>query len=158
VIEELAETNWKSVWRRERVMGSDLGSAARRDFHSSGSARGKRKSPRLIVKSAPGKPFDFDIEPIDALRLVTAFGTTEPSFASWMLNGIINAACDGGSANPPGAEAINDALAAVTGIGARDETEGMLATQMVATHSLRLALCGGLKAQRQFLSRTATAT
>jgi len=62
VIEELAETNWKSVWRRERVMGSDLGSAARRDFHSSGSARGKRKSPRLIVKSAPGKPFDFDIE------------------------------------------------------------------------------------------------
>jgi hypothetical protein len=145
VIEELAETNWKSVWRRERVMGSDLGSAARRDFHSSGSARGKRKSPRLIVKSAPGKPFDFDIEPIDALRLVTAFGTTEPSFASWMLNGIINAACDGGSANPPGAEAINDALAAVTGIGARDETEGMLATQMVATHFAAISALRRLK-------------
>jgi hypothetical protein len=62
-----------------------------------------------------------------------------------MLNGIINAACDGGSANPPGAEAINDALAAVTGIGARDETEGMLATQMVATHFAAISALRRLK-------------
>ena len=48
-----------------------------------------------------------------------------------MLKGIVTAACDRGQ---PEAGAINDALAAVTGIGARDETEGMLATQMVATH------------------------
>ena len=100
----------------------------------SGGAQGKRKSPRIIVKSVPGKPLDVDMQPIDAVRLASAFGTAEPSFASWMLNGIINAACNGSPAHPPGAEAINDALAAVTGIGARDEMEGMLATQMVATH------------------------
>jgi hypothetical protein len=51
-----------------------------------------------------------------------------------MLSGIINAACDGDTAHPPESEYINNALAAVTGIGARDEPEGMLATQMVATH------------------------
>src|SRR5467141_3013179 len=80
---------------------------------SSGGKRRKRKPPKITVKSAPGKPLDVDMEPIDAVRLVSAFGTTEPSFASWMLNAIINAACDGGPAHPPGAEAINDALAAV---------------------------------------------
>jgi hypothetical protein len=132
VIDELAETNWKRVWRRERVMSNDLGSAAMTFI--SEAAQGKRKSPRLIVKSAPGKPLDFDIEPIDAVRLVSTFGTAEPSFASRMLDDVINAACNGSPAHPPGAEAINDALAAVTGIGARDEMEGMLATQMVATH------------------------
>ena len=63
-----------------------------------------------------------------------------------MLSGIINAACDGGPANPPGAKAINDALAAVTGIGARDETEGMLATQMVATHFAAISALRRLKA------------
>jgi hypothetical protein len=46
---------------------------------------------------------------------------------------------------PPGAEAINDALAAVTGIGARDETEGMLATQMVATHFAAISALRRLK-------------
>ena len=100
----------------------------------SGGAHGKRTSPRIIVKSVPCKPLDVDMQPIDAVRLASAFGTAEPSFASWMLDGIINAACNGSPAHPPGAEAINDALAAVTGIGARDEIEGMLATQMVATH------------------------
>jgi hypothetical protein len=117
---------------------------------TSGGAHGKRKSPRLVVKSVAGKPLDFDIEPIDALRLVSAFGTAEPSFASWMLNGIINAACDGGPASPPGAEAINDALAAVTGIGARDETEGMLATQMVATHFAAISALRRLKGAETF--------
>ena len=97
------------------------------------------------MKSVPCKPLDVDMQPIDAVRLVSAFGTAEPSFASWMLNGIINAACDGGPAHPPGAEAINDALAAVTGIGARDETEGMLATQMVATHFAAISALRRLK-------------
>ena len=38
------------------------------------------------------------------------------------------------SADPPRSEDINNVLAAVTGIGAGDEIEGMLATQMIATH------------------------
>jgi hypothetical protein len=110
----------------------------------------KRKPPKITVKSAPGKPFGLNMEPIDAARLVSAFGAAEPSFASWMLNAIINAACDGGPAHPPGAEAINDALAAVTGIGARDETEGMLATQMVATHFAAIGALRRLKGAETF--------
>jgi hypothetical protein len=51
-----------------------------------------------------------------------------------MLSGIINAGCDRRQAGSHEAGDINEALAAVTGIGARDEIEGMLATQMVATH------------------------
>jgi hypothetical protein len=85
-------------------------------------------------QSGRGKPLTISIEPGDATRLMSAFGTIEPGFAELMLRNILNTACDGGPAHPPGSENINSALAAVTGIGARDETEGMLATQMVATH------------------------
>jgi hypothetical protein len=92
-----------------------------------------RKPPKITVKSVRG-PLDIDIEPVDAVRLLSAFGTAEPGFASLMLSGIINAACEGGPTRLPKAGDINDALAAATGIGARDEIEGMLATQMVATH------------------------
>jgi hypothetical protein len=42
-----------------------------------------------------------------------------------MLSGIINAACEGSPARLPGSGPINDALAATTGVGARDEIEGM---------------------------------
>jgi len=108
-----------------------------RDARTSGSGgeHHERKPPKIKVRSAPGKSLKIDMQPIDAVRLLSAFGTSEPGFASLMLSGIINAACDGSRAHlPPGPEDINDALAAVAGIGARDETEGMLATQMVATH------------------------
>jgi hypothetical protein len=111
----------------------------------SGGEHRKRKPPKITVKSAPGKQLNLDVQPIDAVRLISAFGTAEPSFASLMLSGIINAACDGGLADPPGSECINDALAAVTGIGARDETEGMLATQMVATHFAAISALRRLK-------------
>ncbi len=106
------------------------------DTRTSGNGRQQRdrKAPKITVKSAPGKPLNIDMQPIDAVRLMSAFGTAEPGFATLMLSGIINAACDGGPSHPPGSGDINDALAAVTGIGARDETEGMLATQMIATH------------------------
>jgi hypothetical protein len=93
-----------------------------------------RRAPKITAKAASGKPLEIHMKPIDAQRLLSAFGTPEASFANLMLTGILNAACDGGPAHPPEAGDINDALAAVTGIGARDEIEGMLATQMVATH------------------------
>jgi hypothetical protein len=91
----------------------------------------ERKAPTLTVKSARGKPLNVSIEPIEFARLMSAFGTAETGFANLMLGNIINAACDGGSARPPGEEDINRVLAAVSGIGARDEIEGMLAAQMV---------------------------
>jgi len=99
-----------------------------------GAEQRARKSPRIMVKSAPGEPLDIDMKPIDVDRLLSAFGTAEWGFASLMISGVIDAACDNGLAHPSGSTEINGALAAVTGIGARDETEGMLATQMVATH------------------------
>ena len=41
-------------------------------------------------------------------------------------------------------------MAAVTGIGARDETEGMLATQMVATHFAAISALRRLKGAETF--------
>ena len=117
------------------------------DTRTSGSGREQRdrKAPKITVKSAPGKPLNVDIQPIDVVRLMSAFGTAEPGFATLMLSGIINAACVGGPSHPPGSGDINDALAAVTGIAARDETEGMLATQMIATHFAAISALRRLK-------------
>jgi hypothetical protein len=93
----------------------------------------RRGKPPRINQSGSGKSLKYDIDAADALRLVSAFGTLEPDFANLMLTALINAA-DGNSSRPPRCEHINRALAAVTGIGAQDEIEGMLATQMVVTH------------------------
>src|SRR5215471_5865777 len=93
----------------------------------------EKKAPK-ITQSGHGKSLKYDIEPAEVLQLVSVFGTAEPDFASLMLSAIIDAAAGGSSSRPPGCEHINRALAAVTGIGAQDEIEGMLATQMVVTH------------------------
>jgi hypothetical protein len=62
-----------------------------------------------------------------------------------MLSGLLNAACDGSPSKPPSEQNINEALAAVTGIAARDEVEAMLAVQMVATHFAAITLLRRLK-------------
>jgi hypothetical protein len=103
-------------------------------------------APKARVKSARSKPLDVDfLSPVELTRFMSAFGTNEMAFANLMLNGIVNAACEGGPENPPGEQDINRALAAVTGIGAADEIEGMLATQMVATHAAAITLLRRLK-------------
>ena len=97
--------------------------------------RDRRRAPCVRIKSKPGKPFDIDFpSPVEFVRFISAFGTSESAFAYLMLNGVLNAACEGSPKNPPTERSINQALAAVVGIGARDEIEGMLATQMLATH------------------------
>jgi hypothetical protein len=105
------------------------------------------RSPRVKIQAGrAGKPLKVEpAETIDYVRIVTAFGTAEPSFSDLMLSGLVNAACEGGPSNSPTASAINQALAAVTGIGPRDETEAMLATQMVATHVAAMVLLRRLK-------------
>jgi hypothetical protein len=92
-------------------------------------------APHLTAKSKPNQPVVIG-QPTaaDILGMMLAFGTTEPALANLLLNGLINAACEGTSAKPPSEEEINRALAAVHGIGAKDEVEAMLAVQMVATH------------------------
>jgi hypothetical protein len=108
--------------------------------------RTRTRAPRLEVQSARGKPLKVAYpSKIDAARLLTVFGTAEPAFADLMLSGLVNAGCDGGPTNPPSEQDINRALAAVTGIGARDEIEAMLATQMVATHFATITLLRRLK-------------
>jgi hypothetical protein len=101
-------------------------------------ARRRRDRPRAAkaqVTSKPGKPLGIDFKTtLDLTRFVSAFGTSELDYADLMFSGIVNAACDGSSQNPPSERDVNRALAAVTGIGAKDEIEGMLATQMIATH------------------------
>jgi hypothetical protein len=72
-----------------------------------------------------------------AIRLQTIFGTTEPAFAERLLMQIINAVRLDAS-KPTDERAVNAALAAVAGIVPRDETEGMLAAQMIATHWLAM--------------------
>jgi hypothetical protein len=110
---------------------------------SSGAGDGHKqaRAPKIKVKSVPGKPLKIDMEPNDAVRLLSAFGTAEAGFANLMLSGIINAACS----KRPGSEDVNATLAAVTGIEACDEIEGMLATQMVATHLAAITALRRLK-------------
>jgi hypothetical protein len=116
----------------------------RRDFVER--ERTRPRAPRVQVKSAHGKPLDIGYaSAIEGIRLMSAFATANPGFANLMLAGILNAACEGGPENPPSEQDINRALAAVTGIGARDETEAMLATQMVATHVAAVTLLRRLK-------------
>jgi hypothetical protein len=104
----------------------------------------RTKPPKINVKSVPGTPLSIDMRDIDAVRLLSAFGTADPGFANFMLTDIIKAGCDTRQAGSPEA-GINDTLAAVTGIGARDEIEGMLATQMVATHVAAIRVLRQLK-------------
>jgi len=108
--------------------------------------RDRPHAPKARVKSARGKPLDVDFpSPVDLSRFMSVFGTNEMAFANLMLAGIVNAACEGGPENPPRGDDINRALAAVTGIGAVDEIEGMLATQMVATHAAAITALRRLK-------------
>src|SRR6266581_2619126 len=108
--------------------------------------RDRPHAPKARVKSARGKPLDVDFpSPVDLSRFMSVFGTNEMAFANLMLAGIVSAACEGGPENPPRVDDINRALAAVTGIGAVDEIEGMLATQMVATHAAAITALRRLK-------------
>jgi len=108
--------------------------------------RTRRRAPQVNVQSAPGKSLKLDYSsPIVLARLLATFGTLDPGFANLMLSGLLNAACDGGPNNPPSEQTLNQVLAAATGIGARDEVEGMLVTQMVATHFAAITLLRRLK-------------
>jgi hypothetical protein len=116
--------------------------------------RKRRRAPKLQVISKPGKPFVIDFpSPVGLARFMSAFGTSEVAHANLMLYGIVNAACDGSPANPPSERDINQVLAAVTGIGAKDEIEGMLATQMVATHAAIITTLRRLKDSETLLQR-----
>jgi hypothetical protein len=106
--------------------------------------RNPRHAPEVQVRSKPGKPLVVEFpSSVELERFLAAVGTSEPAHAGLMLCGILEAACDGET--PPTEQDVNRVLAAVTGIGATDEIEGMLAIQMVATH---VAVIGTLRRQK----------
>lgn len=135
---------------RERPDEPNLSEDERKEIlQFSDRKRNRRRAPKAQVKSKPGKPLGVDFPSlVERARLMSAFGTSERAHADLMLNGILNAACEGSPDNPPSEQDINQVLAVVTGIDAKDEIEGMLATQMVATHVAAIRALRHLKGSK----------
>jgi hypothetical protein len=144
---------------RERLDEQNLSEDERKEIlQFADRNRNRRRAARVQVKSKPRKPLEIDPPSlVELARLTSAFGTSDIDHAYLMLRGIVEAGCDRSPANPPSERDINEALAAVTGIGAKDEIEGMLATQMVATHVAAIRALRHLKASETVPSRTVTA-
>ena len=94
-------------------------------------------APKLKATKVKGK-WAFDRDHPDnntfAVMMSAAFGTANCETASLLASQSIRAAMPDPDAEP-NMSAINGAIALVHGIRPTDEVEGMLATQMVATHS-----------------------
>jgi hypothetical protein len=106
--------------------------------------KARRRAPRFAVHRQEGRPTQMVPAGVHAdaatARLMNAFGTTDLALAERLMMQIITAT-HLQSSNEPVAEAnLNAALAAVTGIGPRDEAEAMLAAQMVGVHWLAMDL------------------
>jgi hypothetical protein len=69
------------------------------------------------------------------LRQMNISGSQYISFASNLVNQLISVSA---GTDEPNVDAMNGAIAALAGIGPKDEIEGMLAAQMVATHRLAM--------------------
>jgi hypothetical protein len=100
-------------------------------------------APRVKVQQTQARAVKIDPDHpnpgIWAITLHEAFGTSESSFADELLSQLLNTTHHHKDA-PAKAATLNAALAAVCGIGPRDETEAMLAAQMVATHGAAMEL------------------
>jgi hypothetical protein len=99
----------------------------------------------LVEPMKGGNIFEFYRREAEALA---ARGRWKPSI-------LRHCSIESGSSRQPDREPndINGVLAAVTGIGASNETEGMLATQMVATHAASITTLRRLKDSQTLLER-----
>ncbi len=108
-----------------------------------------RPAPRFEVAHAPRKPAAIAIDHTDkflgAAAFWNAFGTTNPDFADWLLHQLVNAGCQATPSTPLEERDLNGAAAAMAGIGPRNETEAMLAAQMVAVHAAAMGALRRLK-------------
>jgi hypothetical protein len=120
----------------DKAEPTDAERAEVRDYLARAGAR--RRAPRFTVERRPGKPVQLDqtqVHPdVAAVRMMNAMGTTSVDLADRLLNQILNATHLQPSGQPISERNLNAALAAVTGIGPRDEAEAMLAAQMVGVH------------------------
>jgi hypothetical protein len=78
------------------------------------------------------------------LAQLATFGTISPDFYSQTFGELQNASC-GGPGRQFDEREVNGMLAAMHGIAPRDEIEGMLAAQMVATYKAAMRCLGRLK-------------
>jgi len=106
--------------------------------------KARRQAPRFAVRQQEGNqlqmmPTGMHAE-VAGAGLMNALGTVDLDLAECLLGQIINATHLQSSNEPISEKTLNAALAAVTGIGPRDEAEAMLATQMVGVHWLVMDL------------------
>ncbi len=98
----------------------------------------KPAAPKLkVTRDAKGNTnieFSTKDDLLTAIACMEAFGTTSQDFQSYSMEELLDAACRGGDGKPYSEKHMNGVLAAMYGIAPRDEIEGMLASQMVATH------------------------
>jgi hypothetical protein len=105
--------------------------------------KARRQAPRFKVEQEDAQvriaPAGVPFEVADA-RMMNALGTTSIDLAKTLVGQVATATHLQSSTEPVSAETLNAALAAVTGIGPRDEAEAMLAAQMVGVHWLVMDL------------------
>jgi hypothetical protein len=120
----------------EKPEPTDAERAEVRDYLARAKAR--RRAPRFAVERQPGKPVRLNptqVHPgVAAVRMMNALGTTSVDLADRLVGQILNTTHLQPSGQPISEQNLNAALAAVTGIGPRDEAEAMLAAQMVGVH------------------------
>jgi hypothetical protein len=109
----------------------------------------RHASPRIVVEHHPPGPVGLVVKhgdpEVGQAAFLETFGTVERAFADRLLRELLEAGCRGGPVTPFESDDVNGALAAVHGIAPRDETEAMLACQMLATHSAAMTLLRRLK-------------
>ncbi len=107
--------------------------------------RSRPPAPRVRLRHRPPEPARIEPDHPDpavwAAALHEALGTAETAFADRLLGQLVTA-LDRHKDAPLDPDTVNAALAALHGIRPRDELEGMLAAQMVATHAAALDLLG----------------
>jgi hypothetical protein len=107
------------------------------------------QAPKVKVQHAPPEPVHIEPDHSDKhlwlAKLNASMGTTEWPFANKLLSNLIETACAGSPSKVVPQEDLNAALAAMHGIGPRDEAEAMLAAQMVATHTAAMVALRRLK-------------
>jgi hypothetical protein len=104
----------------------------------------RRQAPRFVVRQQEGNQLQMMPTGVHAevagAGLMNAFGITDLDLAESLFQQIVNATHVQPLGVPVVEGTLNAALAAVTGIGPRDEAEAMLATQMVGVHWIAMDL------------------
>lgn len=105
-------------------------------------------APRVTVRHEPPGPVAItaaDGCEGQAPALLATFATTSAEFQARTMQELLEAGCRGSSRIAFEEWDVNGALAALHGIAPRDETEALLATQMVAVHSAAMRCLRQLK-------------